>query len=98
MRNGTAVPIIDCKSTKVVEDSICQIDVQMSSVQYCIVCGRGRELLMNACVTAFITVIVTDILAASSELLVFVFFYDMECPFFVICNYHSFLYYLFVPS
>jgi len=77
MRNGTAVPIIDCKSTKVVEDSICQIDVQMSSVQYCIVCWGwgvgGRELLMNACVTAFITVIVTDILAASSELLVCLF-------------------------
>lgn len=29
---------------------------------------------MNACVTAFITVIVTDISAASSEILVFVFF------------------------
>jgi len=51
---------------------------------------------MNACVTAFITVIVTDILAASSELLVFVFFYDMECPFFVICNYHSFILVLFI--
>ena len=36
--------------------------------------GGGRELLMNACVTAFITVIVTDISAASSEILVFVFF------------------------
>jgi len=36
--------------------------------------GGRRELLMNACVTAFITVIVTDILAASSEPLVFVFF------------------------
>jgi len=83
MRNGTAVPIIDCKSTKVVEDSICQIDVQMSSVQYCIVCGGWGELLMNACATAFITVIVTDILAANSELLVCL-FYDMQCPFF--CN------------
>lgn len=73
MRNGTAVPVISRKSTKVVEDSICQINVQMSSVSYYIVCGR--ELLMNACVTAFITVvIVTDILAASSKLTVFVFF------------------------